>query len=106
MGYRSTFVTTDTAVPIPPWFYARWSPQVHFAEYEGKRTFPISSRLEYKRHGLLSGIEEDIQKVLAEANSDSTILLVWMGEDGALTQVAITAKAIVPHALKDSLVLP
>jgi hypothetical protein len=88
MGYRSTFVTNDTFIPMPQWFHDRWERSCHLPKVGTKGSSCISSKYELKTYGAWQGLEQDLQRCLAEAVKSgdepwmSHILVSWLGEDG------------------------
>ena len=99
MGYRHQ-VMSDSMVPhsnqLPTWFVDKYS---KFIDLD--HDFWVS-HIEYKRYGVLSDFEIDIQKVLIETNSTNKwgINLVYYADEGGEDQpdisfVHITADSIV-----------
>lgn len=95
MGYRSTLTTNDVGIPVPEWLIEKRKDHLHFG-HDGK-SFPISTRSEYKTYGVLEGLEEDLLRVVKESNKSwAEILLVIMGEDGVLYKSRINRDGIKP----------
>lgn len=91
MGFRSGFLTTDMHVEWPDWFYDKHKELVHF---NPERLGAISSKHECKHYGAWSNLEKDIQKVLADADKDFSVTLLYMHECRGVTKFEITKDSI------------
>lgn len=92
MGYRSTFVTSDTNIRIPQWFIDKWK---HLVFFNGDiPNFPIASKQEGKTYGIFDEIESDIILIIKqhpEPRSYDKVIIAWLGEDGAVHSKHLTA---------------
>ena len=94
MGFRSTFVSNDTAIKWPKWFVESWVKYIHFRE---DCSGAISSKYEGKTYGVYQDIPEQIQKVIngdcGEFAPDS-IELIFFHECGGVTKCLIGKTSI------------
>ena len=106
MGFRSTFVTEDCVFPWPEWFRDKYADSIMFgrdASHEkAKYGCAIASRREFKTYHTFTCLEDDIQKVMIEADHEYSkrVRLVWLHECGGITLVYITREKIIfqePH---------
>ncbi len=96
MGYRHQ-VISDTMVPesarLPEWFKEKYQGAIDF-----NRDF-WASYTEYKRYGLLSEFDSDVQKVVQELNAFEIRLVYFADESDSdtpdISHVTITKDAIV-----------
>lgn len=86
MGYRSTFVSSDSGITWPEWFRKKYESSIYFPPNpeDGLPCGCISSKYECKMYGMWCDLIEDITKVLAE--QDHEFHLVILHEDGAITR--------------------
>ncbi len=71
MGYRSTFVSSESHIQLPSWFVNKYSNTVNVREaYDENEelyyTLPISSKHEGKMYGMYGMLLQDLQRVLDE----------------------------------------
>jgi hypothetical protein len=106
MGYRSTFVTDDSSLPLPQWFINKWEPSVWInldtTRYiHGQPALPISSKQEMKEYGYWSDLAEDLQRCIREYDcswkDEYVIRLMFLHEDGLFNLVEITLNEIIRH---------
>ena len=94
MGFRSTFTTTASAIPIPPWFASKWEDAVHFGGEVGAERFPISSKDEAKAYHWHS-LVEDLSTLIAQARRSkrlwSELVLLFVHECGGISRVEFGA---------------
>lgn len=102
MGYRSTFVTSDSCVELPTWFQEKYKNTVHFGcnctldkDEIAFPSFPIASRGEGKCYGMWSELVDDIQIVLINSGKQNTVILTFLHEDGAMTKWTIDSNNMV-----------
>ena len=98
MGYRSTFITTDTPIKLPEWFVEKYQSSCNFGVTYNEDdsihpSFPMSSRAEGKMYGMYAEVKQDIQRVLAalpDSEWHPTIGLAILHEDCAYEIVTIS----------------
>jgi hypothetical protein len=88
MGYRSTFITTESWVKLPEWFVTKYERVIWMADnIDGLtpyKTLPIASKQEGKMYGMFSELIEDLQHVLDEQTGhfSTRLTLMVLHEDG------------------------
>lgn len=92
MGYRSTIITEDFPLHLPPWFVDKYQESYNLGEYDSQPSLPISSRYETKFYqGAQQELFVDIAKVLQEQPDGvpSDITCALLHEDGRIDRVVI-----------------
>lgn len=97
MGFRSTFITEDTAILeyFPLWFKEKWDKQIMFGVGS-----VIASKWEAKTYGPYLSLETDIQKVLSENKhkgdeEEPYLVLVYLHECEGITKLKIYEDKII-----------
>ena len=98
MGYRHQ-VMSDTMVPslksLPTWFCDKYESLIDF-----DHSFWVSNS-EYKRYGLLSEFDKDVQKVLIERGGRYTVRLVYFADESDTDDPDIIHTTITSDEIKE-----
>ena len=100
MGYRSTFITTESHVKLPEWFVTKYESSVWMGVGSNDDdttyyTLPIASKYEGKMYGMYSELVEDLQRVLNEQTGyfSKHLTLMVLHEDGEFQKYDLEANA-------------